>query len=264
MKLKCLITLGLVPLALTSCGSGSLSLEQMKEYVNTIENTDVYPFYRVRGACNFNNEYIEVDSEFVNDFREYEYVPYTRYNEGFLDPNFDNEDALTFANGSKSYWARMPLRITKDNFYGEVDDGRKISINSSCAYYQLYHYMKTWSDSQVKNADPGGEVVMQLLKDKEGNTTGFVFYGENLHSKITFDNFPIYPDTNDIVHFPYGVDYLENPMFKNEIDASFNFRFEYNSLGFLTREYIASVNYNDKESSDTQFCAEALYTYRFE
>lgn len=271
MKLKYLITLGLVPLALTSCGSGSLTLDQMKEYINNIDDSAAYPFYRVIGACDYNNEFIEVDREFTKDYRPQEYVAYTRYNPGTYDPDFDiaedEENTLNFNDGSKAYWSRMPMRLTKNNFYGEIDDGKQVKINSTCSYYQLFHYMKTWSDSQVKNADAGGEVVMNVIKDDKGEVSKFVFYGENLHSKILINNFPLYADPADTQHFPDGIYYSivgPAPMYQNEIDGTFNFRFEYNKDGWLTREYIASVNYNSKDSNDTQFCAEAIYSYLFE
>ncbi|MCQ2801055.1 MAG: hypothetical protein MJ222_00160 [Bacilli bacterium] len=265
MKIKHLFPLLIVPMALASCGKNALSVEQMQDYLANVSSETVYPYYRVIGAIDYNNMYIEVDNEFTNDFREGEFVPYSRYNPGSFDPEYDTygeELTMIFANSSKSYWSRMPLRITKDNFYGLYNDGRNEIINPTCAYYQLHHYMKTWSDSFVKNADNGGEMVMEVNKDKDGNVEAFVFSGVNLHSKIIIDNYPMYPDTNDTVHFPYGV--LSNEeMYRNEVDASFNFKFEYNKDGWLTREYIVSTNYNDKESSETQFYCEAKYSYSF-
>lgn len=265
MKLKRLFPLLIIPMALTSCGSGPLSVEQMKEYTDTISDEVCYPYYRVVGAIDYNNKYIEVDSEFVNDFREDDFIPYSRYNPGTYDESFDpyeEEFIMNFANASKSYWARMPLRITKSSFYGTYFDGRNEVINSTCAYYQLYHYMKPWSDSPVKNADSAGDMVMKIKKDKDGNVESFTFEGINLHAKITIDNYPMYPDPNDLTHFPYGVMSAEE-MYRNEIDASFNFLFEYNKDGWLKREYIVSTNYNSKDSTDSQFCCEALYSYSF-
>jgi len=265
MKLKTLFPLLIVPMALASCGKAGLSVEQMQGYLANIPSEEVYPYYRVVGAIDYNNKYIEVDKEFTNDFREGEFIPYSRYNPGSYDPDYDpyeEEFIMNFANASKSYWARMPLRITKDSFYGLYNDGRNDVINSTCAYYQIYHYMKPWSDSFVKNADSGGEMVMEVNKDKDGNVSSFVFSGVNLHAKITVDNYPMYPDTNDTVHFPYGVLSAEE-MYRNEIDASFNFKFEYNKDGWLTREFIMSTNYDEKTSSETQFYSEALYSYSF-
>ena len=265
MKIKHLFPLLIIPMALASCGSKGLSVEQMQDYLDNISSEEVYPYYRVVGAIDYNNKYITVDNEFTRDFREGEFVPYSRYYPGSYDPEFDEyeEDlCMNFANASKSYWSRMPLRITKDSFYGIYNDGHKDVINSTCTYYKLLHYMKTWYDSPVKNADSGGEMVMEVAKDKEGNVTGFNFSGVNLHSKITIDNYPMYPNTDDLVHFPNGVLSSEE-MYRNEIDATFNFRFEYDKNGWLTREYIASANYNDKSSNEVQFYCEAIYSYLF-
>lgn len=270
MKIKKLLPLLVIPMLLTSC-SKPLTVEQLKEYIDTISDEIVYPYYRVVGALDYNNKYIEVDSEFTQDPREGQFIPYARYNPGSYDPNFDvtfenEKDFMSFANTSKSYWSRMPLRIHKSNFYAIYNDGKSDSINSTCAYYQLFHYMKPWSDSPVKNADSAGNMVMEFLKDKDGETSGFVFYALDLHAKITIDNYPEYPDPSNEAHWPMGIDYDiygPSPMYSNEIDASFNFRFEYNKDGWLTREYIVSTNYNSKESTETQFCCEALYSYLF-
>lgn len=265
MKLKHLFPLLIVPMALASCGKDALSVEQMQDYLANISTEEVYPYYRVVGAIDYNNMYLNIDSEFTNDFREGEFVPYSRYNPGTYDPSYDPYDEkfiMNFANASKSYWARMPLRITKDNFYGLYNDGHNDVINSTCSYYQIHHYMKPWSDSFVKNADSGGEMVMEVNKDKDGNVESFVFYGVNLHSKINIDNYPMYPNTDDLEHFPYGV-LSPDEMYRNEIDASFNFKFEYNKDGWLAREFIMSTNYNDKESTEIQFYCEAKYTYSF-
>lgn len=266
MKLKQLIPLLIVPMALASCGKNGLSVEEMQDYLDKIPVEAVYPYYRVVGAIDYNNKYIEIDQEFTNDFREGQFIPYTRYNAGCYDPEFDLYDeelTMNFANGSKSYWSRLPLRITKDNFYGEYNDGHNNVINPTSSYYQILHFMKSWVDSDVKNADDGREMVMEVTKDEDGEVSGFVFKGLAIHSKITIDNYPFYPNTDDSTHFPYGV-LSSDIMYNNVIDATFNFKFEFDAEGWLKREYIASTNYNENDSHETQFYCEAIYSYLFD
>ena len=267
MKFKRYLPLLLIPMALASCAK-PLSVEQLKEYIDTIQiHEDEYPYYRVVGAIDFNNTYIEVDSEFTEDFREGQFIPYSRYNPGSFDPDYDTDydekDTMSFANASKSYWARMPMRITGKSFYGEAINPKGVKeINSTCDYYKLHSYMKPWAESQVKNADSIGKMKMEFIKADNGEINGFVFYATDLHSLIHIDNYPEYPDINTSTHFPFGIEGYET-MYQNQIEARFNFRFEYNKDSWLTREYIATTNYNPSKSHDTQFYCEALYTYSF-
>jgi len=264
---KRLFSLLLVTLMASGCGnSAGLSVEQMKEHIKDISVEDLYPYYKVRGAIDYNDTYYEVDADFVNQYKTGELVPYTRYHPGTYDPLFDAQDVpeeeiKTYANGSKAYWSHVPMRINTTNFYYELtsDTGVK-SLNLTCAYSYILHYIKSWIDANSKNANTPGDMIMSTL---DGG--GFAFSGSSIHSKITIDNFPEYPDNINNPRFKeleYSID-GPYPMFKNTIDGVFNFRFEYNKDGWLTREFIKTIDYDPKVSTTTHFYCEAVYTYEF-
>ena len=124
MKKK-FLSLLLLPLALSSCGKSPLSLEQMREKVSVVSDAAQYPYYKVVGSIDFNNQVLEVDAEFSNEPGYNTFVPYSRYNDGFYNATVDTsepnvEDIIIYSLASKSYWLRAPLRIHKSNFYSEV------------------------------------------------------------------------------------------------------------------------------------------------
>ena len=124
MKKK-FLSLLLLPLALTSCGSSPVSLAQMKEKLANVSDEAKYPYYKVVGSIDFNNQVLEVDAEFSNEPGYVTFVPYSRYNDGFYNATADTseaniDDIIIYSLASKSYWLRAPLRIHKSNFYSEV------------------------------------------------------------------------------------------------------------------------------------------------
>lgn len=124
MKKK-FLSLLLFPLVLTSCGNSPVSLEQMRGKIADVSDEAKYPYYKVVGSIDFNNQVLEVDAEFSNDPGYNTFVPYSRYNEGFYNATADTseanlDDIIIYSLASKSYWLRAPLRIHKSNFYAEV------------------------------------------------------------------------------------------------------------------------------------------------
>lgn len=133
MKKK-FLSLLLLPLALTSCGNGPVSLEQMKEKLASVSDEAKYPYYKVVGSIDFNNQILEVDAEFSEDPGYNTLVPYSRYNDGFYNATLDTseanvEDIIIYSLASKSYWLRAPLRIHKSNFYSEIYTISSASMN---------------------------------------------------------------------------------------------------------------------------------------
>ena len=92
MKKK-FLSLLLLPLALTSCGSSPVSLDQMKEKLANVSDEAKYPYYKVVGSIDFNNQVLEVDAEFSNEPGYVTFVPYSRYNDGFYNATADTSEA---------------------------------------------------------------------------------------------------------------------------------------------------------------------------
>lgn len=146
MKKK-FLTLLLIPLILTSCNSGEMSLASMRAKIDNVSSERIYPFYKVVGSADFNGITHEVDKEFADEPSTTTFVPYARYNDGFYNETLDTseanvEDIIIYGMASKSYWLRAPLRINKDNFYKEVYTASSVTINgesSSIANETLEH-----------------------------------------------------------------------------------------------------------------------------
>jgi len=121
---KRLLSLLLLPLALTSCNGAGVSLKMMREKVSTVSDETLYPYYKVVGSIDFNGILMEVDANFDQEPGNNTFVPYSRYNDGFYNANLDTsekiDDIIIYSMASKSYWLRAPLRINKSNFYSEV------------------------------------------------------------------------------------------------------------------------------------------------
>ena len=141
MKKK-FLSLLLLPLALSSCGKSPLSLEQMREKVGAVSDAAQYPYYKVVGSIDFNNQVLEVDAEFSNEPGYNTFVPYSRYNDGFYNATVDTseanvDDIIIYSLASKSYWLRAPLRIHKSNFYSEVYTISGASMNGGAITIDL-------------------------------------------------------------------------------------------------------------------------------
>ena len=122
---KRLLTFLLLPLILTSCNGGGVSLTQMREKIANVSDELLYPYYKVVGSADFNNILYDVDAEFSNEPGVDTFVPYSRYNNGFYNATADISESdpnniIIYSLASKSYWLRAPLRITKSNFYSEI------------------------------------------------------------------------------------------------------------------------------------------------
>ena len=133
MKKK-FLSLLLLPLLLSSCGNSPVSLAAMREKLNAVSDDALYPYYKVVGSIDFNNQVLEVDAEFSNEPGYNTFVPYSRYNDGFYNTTADTSEAnvdniIIYSLASKSYWLRAPLRIHKSNFYSEVLSIASSSIN---------------------------------------------------------------------------------------------------------------------------------------
>ena len=263
---KKLFPLLLVPVLLTSCGQKSISLKEAKEIVSHYSTETVYPYYKVIGSLDFNGEILRVDATFDQTPDTTKFVPYARYNEGFFNENADPRnsdfDIVIYAMASRSYWLRAPLRINSDNFFAYAKDKMSgeytDSENNTCAHYILEHLITSYA-GQAAHANPSSmHMYMQALDDG-----GIVFGGNNVHTTVTIDNYPYYPDYEHIPELGGWKDYDPLPCYLSKVNAKVNIRFVYDKDGWLIRESMSSVGYNKDVASKTQVSLEAKYVYEF-
>ena len=262
---KQLLLLLVTPLALVSCSSNKTSFEAFNEKVQAISDTAEYPYYKVIGSLDFNNEVMEVEATFDQTPKSNEFVPYARYNDGFFNETADmassDENILIYAMASRSYWLRAPMRLNKETFYGKIKVGEVEIENKTCANYQLIHTITSYL-GQTGSTNPSmNQAYYELLPDG-----GFAIGGDKVHTKVTLDNYPMYPDASFFdPEGPYGewdeTDPL--PFYKNTINAKVNIRFEYNAQGWLVKEEMTSVGYNFNHASASQISLKAVYSYKF-
>ncbi len=285
---KSLILVSILPILLASCGKNNyVSFEEIKEYIDTISDTHEHPYYRVQGYLDFNNSTLEVDWKFRNNPEGDTFVPFARYNEGFYcpaamnDSAVDPEDVAIYGMASRSYWLRAPMRVTKDNFYRmqrERDDDDNLvdteDENPTCARYQFESIINFWvHDNSGGSAAPSSNIMyFELLPNG-----GFAVGGKKVHTYITIDNYPVYPDPYNnpevyIIRDPDTGEIIADswspnrplPVYKNQVDAKMDIRFEYDKDGWLVREFAQSIGYDVHKEIAGQFSLESVYTYQFE
>lgn len=263
---KKLFPLLIVPILLTSCGRSGLTLKQAKEVVSNYSTETLYPYYKVIGSLDFNGEILHVDATFDQTPENNKFVPYARYNEGFFNKYADSKssdfDIIIYAMASRSYWLRAPLRINSDNFFAyakdKITEEYTTSENNTCAHYILEHLVTSYA-GQPAHANPSSKyMVMEKLSNG-----GIAFVGKEVHTYVTIDNYPYYPDYNNIPELGEWKERNPLPCYLNKVNAKVNIRFEYNADGWLVRESMSSVGYNKNVASATQVSLEALYVYEF-
>ena len=256
MKKK-FLSLLLLPLVLTSCGSKGVSFAALKAKIDTLDSAPLYPYYRVIGTLDFNNELLEVDATFDKTPSVEKMVPYARYNAGFYNATLDqSEDVAIYGLASRSYWLRAPLRITKDNFY-VLDDENKEDVAD--ANNIISHIITSYMNESGAINPPSNKIVYELHEDGS-----FAFVGEKVHTEFKLDNYPYYPDPAE--HPELGDEWDEDnplPCYNNKVNAKVNVRFEYNKDGWLTKESLSSIEYNYSNSTASQIALVAVYNYKF-
>ena len=263
---KKLLPLLIIPIVLTSCGHKGLTLAQAKKVVSNYSTETVYPYYKVIGRLDFNGVILDVDAEFAKEPDPTKFVPYARYNEGFYNKYADSKssdfDIVIYQMASRSYWLRAPLRINSDNFFAYAKD--KITQeyttaeNNTCAHYILEHLVTSYA-GQAAHANPSSKyMVMEKLANG-----GIAFIGKEVHTTVTIDNYPYYPDYGNIPELGEWKERNPLPCYLNKVNAKVNIRFEYNADGWLVKESMSSVGYNKNVASATQVSLEAIYVYEF-
>ena len=258
MKKKFLVLALLPILSLTSCNGGGFGFDAFKNKIDEVSNSAEYPYYRVIGSLDFNNEIMDVDYTFDKNPGANTFVPFSRFNNGFYceaagDPGEDN-DILIYAMASHSYWLRAPLRIHKDNFYALTEEGKE---NQTSANYLFEHIITSYIFTPGANPS-GSHVYYELLADG-----GFAVGGNSVHTEFVLDNYPYYPDYD--THPELGEWDPDNPLpcYANTVNAKVNVRFEYNANGWLVKESLSSINYDVNVTSVSQVSLQAVYTYKF-
>lgn len=264
MKKKLLLLL-VTPLALVSCSSNKATFESFNEKVQELSDTAEYPYYKVVGSLDFNNEVMEVNATFDQTPKADTFVPYARYNDGFFNSTADlatsPDGILIFAMASRSYWLRAPMRLTKDTFYKKTMVGETEVENRTCANYILTHLITSYLGQTGSTNPSKNKAYYELLPDG-----GFAIGGDAVHTKVTLDNYPFYPDAS---FFDPEGEYGEwdegdpLPCYKNVINAKVNIRFEYDNKGWLVKEEMTSVGYNYNDASASQISLKAVYSYKF-
>ena len=263
---KKLLPLLVTPLLLTSCGHASLSLSQVQKVVSNYSTEALYPYYKVIGSLDFNGEVTKVNAPFYKDPKPDEFVPYARYNDGFYNKAADKKntdfDIVIYSLASRSYWLRAPMRINSENFFAYAKDKTTGEYtdqeNTSCAHYILQHIITSYI-GQAANANPSS-MKMYMERTASG---GLVFGGDEVHTTVSIDNYPYYPDYENI---PELGDWDEDnplPCFWNRVNAKVNIRFVYDNQGWLIRETMTSVGYNANVASASQVSLDAMYIYDF-
>jgi len=288
MKKSLLLTL-LIPLLLTSCGHSGVSLDAMRAHIGKIEVTDTpeheqHPYYKVVGSIDIAGMYSEIsedDGTFDKMPNGETYVANARYNEGFYNPaaermtmlgisDYEEEDIVIYGMSSRSYWARMPLRVHKDNFYVEKDlidekTGEVIGkeLNRSCAYSNFLYFITAWIDANGSVNASSNRMYMEILPDG-----GFAFGGDSVRTQICIDNYPYY--MNYEKHPELGDEWNPKrplPCYSYNgggfMDGRFNIRFEYDKYGWLKSESVYTTDYSFSSSTQGQLAFKAIYSYKF-
>ena len=263
---KKLLPFLVLPLLLSSCGRASLTLSQAQKVVSNYSTEALYPYYKVIGSLDFNGEILRVEETFDKNPEPDTFVPYARYNDGFYNKTADKKntdfDIVIYAMASRSYWLRAPLRINSENFFAYAKDKTTgeytTDENTSCAHYILQHIITSFV-GQAANANPSS-MSMYMEKRSDG---GLVFGGDAVHTEVTIDNYPFYPDYENIPELGEWDDSMPLPCFKNRVNAKVNIRFVYNKDGWLIRETMSSVGYNYNNKTNAQVSLDALYVYDF-
>lgn len=188
MKRKWLL-LSLAPLALASCGGAvSSTFEAIRDKIGALPSSASYPYYRVVGMMDFNNEILEVEQTFKEAPIDGEFVPYARYNEGFYNAAMDGvepnpADILIYGMASRSYWLRAPLRLTADNFYKTIAldrgsgtfDGLAFDVNYSTG--QIGTIGDEITGARLAKVDDS-HVSLTYMKGEEQTVLNFARSGE--------------------------------------------------------------------------------------
>ena len=263
MKKK-LVLLLLSPLLLMSCSKNAVSFETLKAHIDNISDTHEHPYYRVNGSLDFNGIVTEITDEdglFDQNPNGTSYVANARYYEGFYnaftsDSDVEDESQVViFAMASRSYWLRAPMRITKENYYVELEDGNE---NPTCAHYILDHLICIWLDASGSVNASTNKPYYELLKDG-----GFAIGGKSVRTKVIIDNYPYYLDYAKHPELGEWDEFEPLPCYKSVVDGRFDIRFEYNKDGWLVSETLQTVDYDYRETHDSQISLKSVYSYKF-
>jgi hypothetical protein len=99
---------------------------------------------------------------------------------------------------------------------------------------------------------------MQVLPDG-----GMIFSGNKVHTKVTIDNYPFYPDPAAHPEIGEWEDFNPLPCYGNSVNSKVNIYFHYNKDGWLVKESMYTVDYDASRTDANQIALEAVYSYEF-
>ena len=187
----------LLPFVLAGCSNASSSFLEVKSLLDNISSEALYPYYRVNGMIDFNNEVMEIDALFSKDPSPDTFVPYARYNEGFYNRSLDNSEddpsnIIIYGLSSKSYFLRAPLRLTKDNFYATIAvergvgnyDGVDIEVNYESG--SIGSIGETITGAKIEKIDEN-TLSLTYLEGEESRAISLVRNGALENEKTFYD-----------------------------------------------------------------------------
>ena len=244
-----------------SCGKAT-GFNDVKKVVDEISSAPLFPYYRVAGYLDFNNEVMTVDATFDKTPSSDTFVPYARYNDGFYCPSASTaesaegkDNTMIYMMASRSYWLRAPLRLTKDNFYRVDEKGKE---NKTCGHYILEHIITSYIDEPGAINPSSNKMKYEIL-----DNGGFAFVGEESHTIFRIDNYPYYPDVATHPELDEWDPDFPLPCYANQVNAKVYVRFEYNKDGWLVKESLRTADYDYQKASAAQVALESTYSYKF-
>ena len=171
-----------------------------------------------------------------------------------------NEEAKSVVfNRETEYNEKIPYNGTfKDAEGHTLVLNQKERLNKTCANYIIESIITSFAEDGVLYNPSSMKMTYELHEDGS-----FAFVGKKVHSKVFIDNYPYYPDPE--AHPEMGSWEASNPLpcYKNYINGKYNIRFEYNKDGWLTKEWLETLDYNYNTASRYQASLVSTYSYKF-
>ena len=226
----------LVPALLMSCSTGikGLTIEEGRSVVSAF-NSASYTNYTVNASIQIAAQPIAINS-YVTDPTSPEVLTTDAGNTDSLANNIAN--LLV----SSSYYLGIPLKLDTDNFFkvgkNATNENDIKGVDKTNSVYGLIHSIVIFE----------GTVNYDIVLE-ETETGGLSFSVTNSYNYLTISNVNSFPSL-DI----YNV---------GNYAGRFNATFEYNNEGYLVKEQVVSVNYDETKAATDSSMLYLLSTYQY-